>query len=245
MGWAFRYSPYVGAAFAVHLALADSANDMNDYELWAAQDTIAAKARTSRGTVGRTLATMVDDGLLDLLEERTGRGLTNRYRLLMPERPVVFEQSWLARISARSDDTSAESARSRRESARSRPTNPREPNSTANAVPLDESLLVDADSLKDSPSDFNRGGAAADAGREIQQLVATYVDDYRAVCAGHDPSREWRSIAGREARKALANGETPEHIAGCLYVIAQERKSPAVLPHMIADSHAGVPRRTR
>lgn len=81
-GWVYRHSPYVGVPFAVHLALADSANDMHDNELWATHGWIAAKARTTRKTAQGAIAQMVADGLLELVEENPGE--PNRYRLLMP-----------------------------------------------------------------------------------------------------------------------------------------------------------------
>lgn len=99
-------------------------------------------------------------------------------------------------------------------------------------------LSIQIPTTSDQPP---HGGGGPDP---IQALVARYVDEYRSVCNGADPSREWRGIAGREIRRAIANGETEQHIAGCLVVVARERKSPAQLQHVIADSHAGVPRRS-
>lgn len=90
VGWAFRHSPYRGTAFAIHVAIADSVNDQHDYELWMRQNVLAKKARTTRKTVGETLAKMVLDGLLELLAE--GNGGANQYRFLMPpDTPVLYE----------------------------------------------------------------------------------------------------------------------------------------------------------
>lgn len=82
VGWVFRHSPYQGAVFAVHLAIADSVNDQGDYEFWMRQRQCADKARVGRQAVNAAISRMVADGLLDLLIE--GRGGANRYRFLMP-----------------------------------------------------------------------------------------------------------------------------------------------------------------
>lgn len=81
-GWVFRCSPYRGVPFTVHLAIADSVNDQNEYEFWMRQGVLARKARTTRGTVNTAVDQMVHDGLLLLVER--GRGGANRYRMLMP-----------------------------------------------------------------------------------------------------------------------------------------------------------------
>lgn len=100
VGWVYRHSPFEGATLAVHLALADSANDLHEYELWSANETLATKARVSVSTVKVALAKLIEARFLDVLERsRGGRGNTSRYRFLMPsDAPVVFEQSWRARV---------------------------------------------------------------------------------------------------------------------------------------------------
>ena len=101
-GWVFRYSPYRGVAFAVHLAIADSANDQHGYELWARQAWVAEKARTTRQTVNHVFALMAKDGLLEILEESTGRHGPNRYRFVMDERLAA----WTPTPSVSSHDSS-------------------------------------------------------------------------------------------------------------------------------------------
>ncbi|MDE1904854.1 MAG: hypothetical protein KGH75_00200 [Rhodospirillales bacterium] len=83
MSWVFEQSPYTGGARLVHLALADKANDHNDYELWMHQSKIAEMARVSVTSVGRILRQMVADGYLDKIEDGRGRGRSTRYRLVM------------------------------------------------------------------------------------------------------------------------------------------------------------------
>lgn len=91
MAWVYRHSPASGAAFAVHVALADAANDLHDYELWMRQHRLAAKARVSVRSVTDALAWLVEHDLLQLVSSGKTNGTANRYRLLMPDRPVVYE----------------------------------------------------------------------------------------------------------------------------------------------------------
>jgi hypothetical protein len=77
----------------------------------------------------------------------------------------------------------------------------------------------------------------------IKDLVAGYVDDYRAVCNGHDPSVRWKGAAGRAVKTALADGETPRDIAICLDITAREGKNPSALQNVLSDMHANRPRR--
>lgn len=92
MGWTYRFSPYVGAVFAIHLAIADAVSDVNDNEVWAKQATMASKARVSRKSANEALATLVTDGFLTLIEDNSRAGrIANRYRFEMPPTPVAFE----------------------------------------------------------------------------------------------------------------------------------------------------------
>ena len=91
MGWVYRHSPAKGATLLVHLAAADSANDQHGHELWMRQYWLAAKARVSRESVNKALAWLCEHGLLELLESGKATGSANRYRLLMPELPAVWD----------------------------------------------------------------------------------------------------------------------------------------------------------
>ena len=94
-GWVYKHSPYTGAAFAVHLAMADVVNDVCGNEFWAANATLCAKARVGRQRCNEVLAQMVDEGYLEVIE-RPPRGTHApvRYRFLMPAgSPVVFDGS--------------------------------------------------------------------------------------------------------------------------------------------------------
>lgn len=86
-GWVFRESPYQGAMFALHLAVADTVNDTHNNELWASASTLAKKARVSERSVRAGLSQMVNDGLLVRVLERPGA--TTLYRFTMPDNPCT------------------------------------------------------------------------------------------------------------------------------------------------------------
>ena len=91
VGWVYKFSPYSGAAFSVHLAIADSANDQHGMELWMALGKLGRKSRVSRSTTSEIVATMVSDGMLELLEQsQGGRHRPSRYRFLMPPGTAQF-----------------------------------------------------------------------------------------------------------------------------------------------------------
>jgi len=90
-GWVYRHSPYRGALFSVHLAVADSVNDQHGNEFWMAQGTLASKARVGRQAANTALAGMVADGYLEILEEGGGRSRPSHYRFLFPDVPVTHE----------------------------------------------------------------------------------------------------------------------------------------------------------
>jgi hypothetical protein len=87
--WVWRESPYKGAAFIVHVRLANIANEDHGNELWMHRDKVAATCRLSFRQVTRIMAQMVDDGYLELLDAGGGRGKIARYRLIVkPGHPV-------------------------------------------------------------------------------------------------------------------------------------------------------------
>lgn len=96
VGWVYKFSPYTGATFSVHLAIADSANDQHGMELWMALGKLGRKARVSRSTTSEIVAQMVNDGLLELVEQsKGGRHRPSRYRFLMPAgMPQYFGYQW-------------------------------------------------------------------------------------------------------------------------------------------------------
>lgn len=92
-GHVYRYSPYTGATFAVHVAIADSVNDQNNNECWLATAKLATKARIDRRTAQRALDQLVADGWLAVLVEGGAHGNdTTRYQFhFREEEPVVYD----------------------------------------------------------------------------------------------------------------------------------------------------------
>lgn len=84
-GWVFKNSPYKGAAFAVHLSMADSVNDQNENEFWMSITNLGIKARVARETAARAVSQMVEDGVLELIQDNSNIGRPSRYCFLMPE----------------------------------------------------------------------------------------------------------------------------------------------------------------
>lgn len=94
--WVFEHSPLKGAELLVHLAIADTVNEKNDYEFWASLQTLADKTRTNRNTVRASVRKMEDGGLLTVLASE--RGKSCRYLFNMPDpapetRPASDEQT--------------------------------------------------------------------------------------------------------------------------------------------------------
>lgn len=103
IGYVYRHSPYKGATFSVHLAMADSVNDQFSNEFWMQQGRLAAKARIGRPAANEAVGKLVADGFVVDLGELPGKRGVRRYRFLFPDRPVVYDSRRVA-----SDDTSAD-----------------------------------------------------------------------------------------------------------------------------------------
>lgn len=82
-GYVWRESPYTGATFIVHLAIADVVNDLHDNEFWMALKPLAAKARVGRTTTVRALTQLVTDGYLIKLTDGHAQGQAVRYSFEM------------------------------------------------------------------------------------------------------------------------------------------------------------------
>ena len=77
----WQSSPYKGERLLLHLALADFASD--EGICWPSQTTLARKARCSVNWVRLSIAQMVRDDLIEIIEPAgAGRGKVGKYRLL-------------------------------------------------------------------------------------------------------------------------------------------------------------------
>lgn len=81
-GWVYRYSPATRSTFAVHLAIAESVTDQDEYELVISQPYIAAKARVPHEDVAGSVWWLTDHGLLQLIP--TPARQASRFRFMMP-----------------------------------------------------------------------------------------------------------------------------------------------------------------
>jgi hypothetical protein len=93
-GFVFRHSPYKGAGFAVHLAIADSVNDQHDNQFWMSLGKLAAKSRLARPTVSACVQQMIADGWL--VEVSRSVGSTVCYRFMFIPSEVVYESRWVS-----------------------------------------------------------------------------------------------------------------------------------------------------
>jgi hypothetical protein len=152
-GWTFRHSPYKHGDFAVHLALADAANDLNGNELWFGLEKLAKKARVGRNTAQAAVAKMVRDGYLETLRERGGPGTYAIYRFVFVKNAsLVFRQETTGTKAGRpktgpvGGNTSNERPQHVQLANSSPLIEPKEPNSSSSAkkrsAPIDESFAV-------------------------------------------------------------------------------------------------------
>lgn len=105
VGYVYRHSPYNGATFTIHLAIADVVNDAHENKLWMATNTIAEKTRTSRSTVQRAIDRLCDDGFMELVEKAT-QHRPAVYRFLFP----AVEAVWVSEHPGVSSDPSGVSS---------------------------------------------------------------------------------------------------------------------------------------
>jgi len=91
VGWVLRYSPLSGAPLLVHVAIADA---MGPVLAAIPQAWLAKVARTTRGTVNKTVAALVEDGLLVVRAGKPGEACS--YRVVMkpglPERVPPLDE---------------------------------------------------------------------------------------------------------------------------------------------------------
>jgi len=106
VGYVYRHSPYNGATFNIHLAIADVVNDAHGNRLWMATDTIAEKTRTNRRTVQRAIDRLCDDGFMELVEKAT-QHRPAIYKFLFP----TVDPVWISEHSGVTSDPSGVTSR--------------------------------------------------------------------------------------------------------------------------------------
>jgi hypothetical protein len=90
--YVYDFSPYKGAGFALHVAVADSVNDEHDDRFWMCPAKLAAKARVARETASRWLWQAVEDGFLEVVDDRrAGHNESSEFRFLAPDAERVYD----------------------------------------------------------------------------------------------------------------------------------------------------------
>lgn len=102
----WRYSPYTGTKFAIHLAIGDVVNDTNDNLFWMATRTLAQKTRSNRRTVQRVIDEMVADGYLEAVKAAT-QHRPAVYRFIHKTGPMVWGDEPRGDISSLRGDISS------------------------------------------------------------------------------------------------------------------------------------------
>lgn len=83
VAWVYKHSPFADAGpFSVHVAMAEVVNGEHGDLFWMSLARLAKKSRTHRATTKRAVDELVELGLLECVEERSG-GAT-LYRMKMP-----------------------------------------------------------------------------------------------------------------------------------------------------------------
>lgn len=100
VGWVYRYSPYKGAEFAIHLAIADSVSDLYENSFFMRLAKLGRKARVSRETASRAIGKMIEQGFLEASEGRSKGGFSDvgKYHFLMPVTPQVFDPKFVPTV---------------------------------------------------------------------------------------------------------------------------------------------------
>lgn len=116
VGYVYRHSPYNGATFTIHLAIADTVSDQHHNQFWMSTENLAAKTRTTRRTVQRALDQLCDDFFI--IESRpANQHHPATYRFLFPAVEIVYE----TRSGAQSVHPGAQSTTSRGDTSTPKP----------------------------------------------------------------------------------------------------------------------------
>ena len=217
-----------GVPFAVHLAIADTVNDMHGNEVWLAQETLAVKARCNRRTVRTALAALINAGYLAELDGVPiggGGRPVRRFRFVMPDGAgTIYEPAFAARVNngisrpiakrGNGTFTSPAMGLSRPDNGTRDPINPKEPNKKTQ-----ESLDISELSQPDNDATEKTRGKGS---------------DYRFEDAwGVYPCRGGRKIGKQDARKqwVTLSYEDKRSVFRAIRIFAAER------PELPPDMH--------
>lgn len=229
MGWVYRHSPYQGAAFSVHMAVADSVNDQHKNELWMEQAKLAKKARVSRQSVNQSLACMEDDGFIRDLGPIAGQNRIRRFRFLFPDVPVIFE----TRFQDDDEVVASDDNRPRRGSLQVVASDDNGCQESRHRLSSQATLIPKEPKRTQEPS----GGRAADAEPSpVPILIKHYVDCAKAH--GVTPPWETRNAMGGAVKRLLKGGTPEADIRIALRWAADENKLATALAGLVMDVQA-------
>jgi len=185
MNWVFDHSPYTLGARLIHLAIADVANEDNDWHVWVSHSRIAAKAHVSRSTVVSTIKRMVEDGALEQIEER--KGAPSIYRMIGPGVSDI-EQVGCAIDDVKGARLTERDCLSTEVEQKSSRGKPRDSSKAAREIFIDEKF---AEAWALYPRKLNRGGARQCFGARVKAGVAPAdlieaTRNFAALCIGKE-----------------------------------------------------------
>lgn len=218
VGWVFRHSPFKGAAFAVHQAIADSVNDQNGNEFWMASPNLAVKARVSERAARGAIATLVEKGYIEPVDatmfdptERQRAGRPARYRFLFPDdAPVVYETRKRAMRDTPMVGSDGKAVGWRGPAGSADPSPERDAQGSAQVA---EGCEATADVTQEEPKGDPKGSPD---GGPIEKVSARRprFPEFDALVAvwGEPGTREEAAFYARTARSLAGQGKTPEEI---------------------------------
>lgn len=174
VGYVYRFSPYKGAKFQVHHAIADTVSDQNDNLCYFYQGTLAAKARVGRQAANEAVREMERDGYLEDAAEDCPIPLKRNQRcvrFLYKPGPVVYDTRGRR---GRARDVSPETT-GRRGRAVARDDSNQSPTTTA--TPLDLSPTTTQNPIeepKGEPTAASGGAGADDLGARAHAIVTAH-----------------------------------------------------------------------
>lgn len=193
VGYVFRHSPFKGATFTVHVAIADSVSDVHANEFWMAQANLNSKARLGERAVREAITSLVDAGFIEPCEPemldpkvRAKAGRPTRWRFLFPDAAVVFEsRKRPSRTPARNAGVADQNAGDPRQQMPGTP-------------------APGADVTQENPSTEPKGAKPRERFAEFDALVEAF---------GGPGTKEEAGFYAKVARGLKANGKTPAEIA--------------------------------
>lgn len=134
VGYVYRHSPYTGAMFTIHLAIADTVSDQHHNQFWMSTTNLATKTRTTRRTVQKAIDQLCDDFFI-IQTRPANQHQPATYKFLYPPVDIVYE----TRSGAQSVQPEAQSTTLRGATSTPKPnTTQKEPSCSPNGEAFNE-----------------------------------------------------------------------------------------------------------